>query len=178
MTDPQLPPPPGAYSGSPATPPVPPMSPAPPGAYQVPVGGYATSAGTYTVPATTARPSALLGTLALVSALVAAIVMPLIAGANALAIGEALPTTTASTYDLRMLSPVRDQVLWAEVSFWAGTVLGIAAIVLGIIAVAKRRGRGAGIAAIVVAVLGVVFFFTVLIIALAIGGAAGAVGAS
>lgn len=178
MTDPQLPPPPGAYPGSSSAPPVPPVSPVPPGAYQVPVGGYATSAGAYTAPATTNRRSALLGTLALVFALVAAIVTPLIAGINALTIGRALPTTTAATYDLRMLSPVRDQVLWTEISFWAGTVLGIAAIVIGIIAIAKRRGRGAGIAAIIVAAFGVIFFFTVLIIALTIGGAAGAVGYS
>lgn len=148
---------------------------APPGAYQVPVGGYAAPAGSYTAPDTTARPSGLFGTISLVLALLAAVVTPIIAGIAAFEIGRVLPqgVTTTTTEDLSVLSPARDQVLWAELSFWIGTVLGIAAIVLGIIAIAKRRGRGTGIAAIVVAVLGAVIFFTVLVAALAAGGAAG-----
>lgn len=64
-------------------------------------------------------------------------------------------------------------MLWAELSFWFGTVLGIAAIVVGIIAIAKKKGRGAGIAALIVAVLAAVIFFIVLVAALAAGGAAG-----
>lgn len=148
---------------------------APPGAYQVPVGGYAAPAGAYTVPDTTVRPSGLLGTISLVLALLAAVVTPIVVGIAAFEIGRALPqgVTTTTTEDLSVLSPARDQVLWAELSFWIGTILGIAAIVLGIVAIAKRRGRGTGIAAIVVAVLGAVIFFTVLVAALAAGGAAG-----
>lgn len=148
---------------------------APPGAYQVPVGGYAAPAGSYTAPDTTARPSGLFGTISLVLALLAAVVTPIIAGIAAFEIGHVLPqgVTTTTTEDLSVLSPARDQVLWAELSFWIGTILGIAAIVLGIIAIAKRRGRGTGIAAVVVAVLGAVIFFTVLVAALAAGSAAG-----
>ena len=148
---------------------------APPGAYQVPVGGYAAPAGSYTAPDTMVRPSGLLGTISLVLALLAAVVTPIIAGIAAFEIGRVLPqgVTTTTTEDLSVLSPARDQVLWAELSFWIGTILGIAAIVLGIIAIAKRRGRGIGIAAVVVAVLGAVIFFTVLVAALAAGGAAG-----
>lgn len=148
---------------------------APPGAYQVPVGGYAAPAGSYTAPDTTARPSGLFGMISLVLALLAAVVTPIIAGIAAFEIGRVLPqgVTTTTTEDLSVLSPARDQVLWAELSFWIGTILGIAAIVLGIIAIAKRRGRGTGIAAVVVAVLGAVIFFTVLVAALAAGSAAG-----
>ncbi len=187
MTDPQLPPPSGA---EPFAPPAPPVAPpyattpnapaaaypaAPPGAYQVPVGGYASPAGTYTAPDTTVRPSGLFGTIALVLSLLAAVVAPIIAGIAAFEIGRVLPqgVTTSTAEDLSVLSPARDQVLWAELSFWIGTILGITAIVLGIIAIAKRRGRGTGIAAVVVAVLGAVIFFIVLVGALAAGSATG-----
>ncbi|WP_244175908.1 hypothetical protein [Microbacterium oxydans] len=187
VTDPQLPPPSGA---EPFAPPAPPVAPpyattpnapaaaypaAPPGAYQVPVGGYASPAGTYTAPDTTVRPSGLFGTIALVLSLLAAVVAPIIAGIAAFEIGRVLPqgVTTSTAEDLSVLSPARDQVLWAELSFWIGTILGITAIVLGIIAIAKRRGRGTGIAAVVVAVLGAVIFFIVLVGALAAGSATG-----
>lgn len=187
VTDPQLPPPSGA---EPFAPPAPPVAPpyattpnapaaaypaAPPGAYQVPVGGYASPAGTYTAPDTTVRPSGLFGTIALVLSLLAAVVAPVIAGIAAFEIGRVLPrgVTTSTAEDLSVLSPARDQVLWAELSFWIGTILGITAIVLGIIAIAKRRGRGTGIAAVVVAVLGAVIFFIVLVGALAAGSATG-----
>ncbi|WP_205829049.1 hypothetical protein [Microbacterium sp. B19(2022)] len=201
VTDPQLPPPSGAEPFAPPAPPVappappvappaPPVAPpyattpnapvaaypaAPPGAYQVPVGGYASPAGTYTAPDTTVRPSGLFGTIALVLSLLAAVVAPIIAGIAAFEIGRVLPqgVTTSTAEDLSVLSPARDQVLWAELSFWIGTILGITAIVLGIIAIAKRRGRGTGIAAIVVAVLGAVIFFIVLVGALAAGSATG-----
>lgn len=150
---------------------------APPGAYQVPVGGYAAPTGAYAVPDTTTRRSGFLGTLALILALIAAVVTPIIAGISAFAIGRLLPQgVTTSTSDLSILSPARDQVLWAELSFWTGTILGIAAIVVGIIAIRKKQGRGAGIAALVVAVLAVMIFFVVLVIALGAGSAAGFAG--
>jgi len=104
-------------------------------------------------------------------------VTPIIAGISAFEIGRVLPTgVTTTTGDLSILSPVRDQVLWAELSFWAGTVLGIAAIVLGIIAIVKKRGRGAGIAALIVAVFAAVIFSVVLVIALGAGSATGFAG--
>lgn len=207
MTDPQLPPPPGAapavpptasipqesapgavappaYPSAPPAPPTPyppaggygqPTPPAaPPGAYQVPVGGYATPSGTYTAPDAAPKPSSFLGLLALGLSILAAVVVPIIGGVSAFEIGQRIPQgISSSTGDLGFLSPARDQVLWAELSFWAGTVLGIAAIVLGIIAIRKRQGRGAGIAALVVAVLGAVIFVVAVFTAFAIGGAAG-----
>lgn len=76
---------------------------------------------------------------------------------------------------LSLLSPVRDLVLWAELGFWAGTVLGIWAIVQGIVAIVTRRGRGAGIAAVVIAALAPVLFFGIVYSAVAAGVFAGAV---
>lgn len=61
-------------------------------------------------------------------------------------------------FDWSILTPVRDWVLLGEVSFWAGTLLGITALVLGIVAIVTRRGRGAGIAAVVIAALGPLVF--------------------
>lgn len=199
MTDPQLPP-----SGAvPPVPPVPPAPPtyapappapptyapappapqagapaypaAPPGAYQVPVGGYAASAGSYQAPTQEGKKSGLLGVLALVLSLVAAVVTPIVAGVSGFEIGRRIPGGLDATDSdfLSVLSPARDQVLWAELSFWTGTALGIAAIVIGILAIRKKQARGAGIAALVVAVLGPVFFWVVLLVALSTGTAAG-----
>ncbi|WP_101844701.1 hypothetical protein [Zhihengliuella sp. ISTPL4] len=206
MTDPQLPPPPGAVPPVPPAPsfpqesvagavpppppayasaPVAPYAPAggygqpaapaaPPGAYQVPVGGYAAPAGTYTAPETTPKRSGALGLLALGLSILAAVIVPIIGGVSAFEVGRRLPQgISGSTSDLGFLSPARDQVLWTELSFWAGTLLGIAAIVLGIIAIRKKQGRGAGIAALIVAVLGAVVFFVAVFTAFAVGGAAG-----
>lgn len=208
MTDPQLPPPPGAvppvppapsfpqestfgavpppaYPSAPVAPapyPAPPAGgygqpaapAAPPGAYQVPVGGYAAPAGTYTAPEAAPKRSGVLGLLALGLSILAAVVMPVIGGVSAFEVGRRIPQgISGSTGDLGFLSPARDQVLWTELSFWAGTVLGIAAIVLGIIAIRKRQGRGAGIAGLIVAVLGAIIFFVAVFTAFAIGGAAG-----
>ncbi|QNA93093.1 hypothetical protein [Microbacterium sp. Se63.02b] len=127
------------------------------------------------MPETAPRPSAYLGMLALILALVAAVVPAIVVGISAFEIGRVLPqgVSTTTTEDLSVLAPARDQVLWAELSFWAGTILGIAAIVVGILAIAKKRGRGAGIAALVIAVVGAVIFFIVLVSALAAGSAVG-----
>lgn len=201
MTDPQLPLPPGAVpplpsvpqepvSGAvppPAYPSTPPAAPAPyppayppappaapPGAYQVPVGGYAAPSGSYTAPDAAPKPSGFLGLIALGLSILAAVVMPIIGGVSAFEVGRRIPQgVSGSTSDLGFLSPARDQVLWTELSFWAGTVFGIAAIVLGIIAIRRKRGRGAGIAALIVAVLGAIIFFVAVFTAFAVGGAAG-----
>lgn len=196
MTDPQLPPsgavppvppapptyapappapptyapaPPGPQAGAPAYPA------APPGAYQVPVGGYAAPEGNYQAPTQEEKKSGLLGVLALVLSLVAAVVTPIVAGVSGFEIGRRIPGGLDATDSdfLSVLSPARDQVLWAELSFWTGTALGIAAIVIGILAIRKKQARGAGIAALVVAVLGPVFFWVVLLVALSTGTAAG-----
>ncbi|MBO0981047.1 hypothetical protein [Microbacterium sp. SD291] len=193
MTDPQLPPPYGAVPPVPPAPgftapqppaftapqppaayPVPPQA-APPGAYQVPVGGYAVPAGAYAVPAPVATSSKLPGVLALVFALVAAVVTPIVAGVAGFEIGRRIPSglDASTTEVLTVLSPARDQVLWAEISFWAGTILGIVAIVLGIIAIRRKQGRGLGIGALIVAVLGPIVFGVVLLFAFAAGTATG-----
>lgn len=160
---------PPSYQGAPA-----PQA-APPGAYQVPVGGYAAPAGAYQAPVIAEKKSGLLGILALVLAIVAAVVTPVVAGIMGFEIGRRLPgglDTTAPDF-LSILSPARDQVLWAEISFWTGTILGIAAIVIGIIAIRKKQARGAGIAALVVAVLGPIIFWVVLLVTLSTGTATG-----
>ncbi len=142
------------------------------------MGGYSAPAGAYTVPDAAPRASGFLGILALIFAIVAAVVTPIIAGVAGFEIGRRLPEGISTTSDdvLSVLSPARDQVLWAELSFWTGTILGIAAIVIGIIAIRRKQGRGAGIAALVVAVVAPMIFFVVLSVAFSTGGAAGFVG--
>ncbi|XXM79150.1 hypothetical protein V5D55_19080 [Microbacterium sp. PMB16] len=166
-----------AYPSAPAPQAVPQLAPqaAPPGAYQVPVGGYAAPAGAYAVPETAPRSSGFLGLLALIFSVVAAVVTPIVVGVAGFEIGRRLPQGITTTNDdvLSVLSPARDQVLWAELSFWTGTILGIAAIVIGIIAIRKKQGRGAGIGALVVAVLAPMIFFVVLLVAFSTGSAAG-----
>ncbi|MFJ2370545.1 hypothetical protein [Microbacterium sp. NPDC087665] len=173
----QTPPAPAGPAG-PATPPAPaaPGYQAPPGAYQVPVGGYAAPTGAYAVPDTTSAPSKMLGTISLIVALVATVVTPIVAAIAAYQIGRRVPEFAVNSNDLdslAILSPVRDQVLMAEISFWAGTVLGIAAIVIAIMAIVRRRGRGQGIAGLIIAAVGPGVFFVVLVIAMAVGSAAG-----
>jgi len=120
-----------------------------------------------------------MGVVAFVLALIAAVAAPIVAGIAGYEIGYRLPTVmndlNASTSDLSFLSPVRDQVLIGEIGFWSGTIAGIAAIVLGIIAIAKRRGRVWGIIALILAVLGPVIFFLVVSLTLGIGTSAGAI---
>ncbi|UYO96122.1 hypothetical protein OED01_10950 [Microbacterium sp. M28] len=151
---------------------------APVGAYQAPAGGYQSAAGPYEVPAPPAPQSRTTGVLSLILSLAAAVVIPILGAVAAWEIGRRLPGTVdalepADMDSLAFLAPARDQVLWAEVSFWTGTVLGIVAFILGILAIVKRRGRGMGIAGIVGAVIGPVIFFTAVFIALSIGAAVG-----
>lgn len=196
MTDPQLPPP-QPYGSVPPVPPAPgtpgasgthdvpgyPASAAgyaaPAGAYAAPVGGYRAPEGAYQAPQPATPRSAVMGVVSFVLSLVAAAIAPIIGGIAGYQIGFRLPSvmadvdTTAS--DLSYLAPVRDQVLMGEIGFWVGTLAGIAAIVFGIIAIAKRQGRVWGIVALILAVIGPVIFFMALSIALGIGASAGAV---
>ncbi len=183
MTEPQLPPP------SPYGPPVPaqqgpaaPQSPAyqtPPGAYGAPVGGYSIPSGAYQAPQAAEQRPSTLGVISFALSIVAAVVASIIVGIAGYQIGFGLPTimndVDSATSDLSFLSPVRDQVLMCEIAFWVGTLAGIAAIVLGIMAIAKRQGRAWGIVALILAGIGPVIFFVVLTITLTAGTGAGAV---
>lgn len=172
---------PGGYPVAPSGYPAAPTYQAPPGSYTVPVGGYqAHVPGGYDAPSAQAPASPRLGLFALIAAVVAAVIAPIIVGIVAYQVGFAVPEAFSSGRvpaggSLAILSPVREQVLWGEISFWAGTALGIFALVAGIIAIVKRRGRGMGIAAVVVAVLAPVIYSITLVTLLTIGASAGAV---
>lgn len=195
MTDPQQPrpvPPPAGYP----TPPVPPAPypqpsypqpyaqpsypqpgtpplQAPPGAFEGPAGGYAAP-----MPAP-ARPqgTAALGRIALLLSLIATVALTAVGGYLAWQIGHGVGTTVDLTAiesqlgseNLAFLTPVRDFVLWAEITTWTATGLGVWALIQGIVAIARRRGRGSGIAAVIIAVAGPIIYFVVFYLALAIG---------
>lgn len=150
---------------------------APPGSYAAPVGGYSAPDGAYQAPQQPAPQTAVRGVIAFVLSIVAAALMPILGGIAGYQIGVALPTVAddidEATSDLSFLSPVRDQVLMGEIGFWIGTLAGLAAIVLGIIAMVKRQGRVWGIIAVILGVLGPVIFFTVLSVMLGTGASAG-----
>src|SRR5690606_7161852 len=101
---------------------------------------------------TPARPTSPVGTIALVAGLLAAVVAPIAASVASWQIGVGVGAEQASRpastqFDPLVFVPVRDWVLLGEVSFWLGTLFGVWALVQGIVAIAKKRGRGAGIAA-------------------------------
>ena len=164
---------------------------APPVAYGVPPMPYGAPQGAAGyAPPPAPRPAApagsrLLGILALVLAgvgvfgatlLSAATGFAASAGAARHAIGlspDQLDTLSQGQL-LSLLSPVRDLVLWAEIGFWTGTALGVAALVMGIIAIVTRRGRGFGIAAVIVAAVGPVIYGTIVAFAALAGMGAGA----
>lgn len=149
---------------------------APPGAYAVPVGGYQAPVGGYSVPPTAPPASRTMGALALIAALIAALIMPVVGSIFAYRIGVAAPDLdpfSSTAADLSILSPVRTEVLWAEVSFWAGTVLGILGMVFGIIATVKRRGRGMGIGAIIASGVGPGVYLVAMTVLFGIGAALG-----
>ncbi|MDY0911040.1 hypothetical protein [Microbacterium sp. CFBP9034] len=77
-------------------------------------------------------------------------------------------------FDWSVLTPVRGWVQLAETAFWIGTALGVWALVQGVIAIVKDRGRGAAIAAVAVAAIGPIVAFVVLQGFLAAGFTAGA----
>lgn len=165
----------GAPSAAPSgAPPAAPGWPAHPvGVYAPPVG-YAPPAGYPTAPPAGTAPgspapgspaprSSVLGFTALALALVATVGASLVAAIASFNIGLGAGREVASRpftgeFDWAVLAPVRDWVLWGEVSFWVGTAIGVWALVQGIVAVVTARGRGAGIAAVVVAALGPVAF--------------------
>lgn len=148
---------------------------APPGAYQVPVGGYAAPSGSYVAPAPEPQKGGAFGVIALVLGLLAAVVAPIAAGVLGFEIGTRIPSgLDAGDPDfLRALSPARTQVLWAEITFWTATVAGIAAIVTGILAIRSKQRRGLGVTGLVIAIVGPIVFWVVMLFTVSIGTATG-----
>jgi hypothetical protein len=79
----------------------------------------------------------------------------------------------SAEFDWSILSPVRDWVLLGELAFWFGTALGVWALVQGIIAIVRDRGRGPGIGAVICAVAAPIAFAVVANVFLGLGFAAG-----
>lgn len=167
----------------------PPFPAAYPPRYQGAPIGYPPGASPPLVPRALTPPprSARLGVIALILALVAAIAATALSAVNAFSAAaramangiEISPDGLENLSDsqlLALLSPVRGLVLWAEIGLWVGTLLGIWALVQGIVAIATRRGRGPGIAAVVVAAVGPVIFALFVGFAIATGIAVGAQG--
>ncbi len=131
--------------------------------------------GTLLAPVPTKRRGRPLGTWALLLAVIAGVLASAVAGFVAFRIargaGPGLLAAGPSTIDLRVLSPVRDLVLVGEITFWTATVIGVAAVAMGIVATVRGSARGAGIAAIVIGVLGPVLFGIFVALAL-VGGIA------
>lgn len=139
----------------------PPPGYAPPTGY-LPPTGFAPGSGWAPSPPKPARGAAL-GLTAFLVSLGAAVLAPAAGAIGGYFIGAGtgerlMAGTLGTNFDWSLLSPVRDWVLLAEIGFWAGTALGIWAIVQGIVAIARRAGRGWGIAAVVVAALGPIIF--------------------
>ncbi len=132
-----------------------------PEGYAPPPQGY----GPYT-PAPSRRAAAGgsgLGVTALVLAVIAALGATVLGSIAAYYIGLGTGRELALRpmdidFDWSMLTPVREWVLLGELAFWGGTAVGIWALVQGIIATVKNRGRGWGIAAIVIAIIGPIAF--------------------
>lgn len=156
---------------------------APPAGYvpMAPQGAAAAPAPGYGYPARSVSPRHAgrgLGVAALVIAVLAVVGSSLAAAAAAFGIGtgtgrEIAMQPLGTDFDWTLLTPVRDLVLLAEASFWVGTALGVWALVQGVIAIVKDRGRGFAIAAVVIAAVGPIVFFVVLWGFLAAGYGAG-----
>ncbi|BAJ75943.1 Tfp pilus assembly protein PilP [Microbacterium testaceum StLB037] len=133
----------------------------------------APATGTLLAPPPSSKKRRPLGAFALVAGILSMVVAPAVAGFAAFRVargaGAQIVAQGGQNIDLRVLSPVRDLVLVVEVAFWTGTVLGIAALVVGIIATARDSGRPMGIVAIVLAALGPVIFAAFVALALAAG---------
>ena len=195
-------PPAPAAGGIPPMPPLPPRPPyaapaaAPPRGYAAPQG-YAPPAPTFTPPHEYAPPPQGYGPFApppqpprptggsgvgvvafalAVTAALGAMILGAVAGYRiGLGTGRGIVLNPAGVgFDWSILTPVRESVLLGEIAFWAGTMLGIWALVQGTVAIIRNRGRGWGIAAVVIAVIGPIAFATSVQVLLAAGFASGA----
>ena len=162
----------GAHGAPGAQPGVPTGWSVPPGGAYAPPPGYAPPAGYAAAPITASAPvygaaparrSSVRGVVALALALVATVGASLVAAIASYRIGlgagrQITAGALDSDFDWSILTPVRDWVLLGEVSFWVGTALGVWALVQGVVAIVSARGRGAGIAAVIVAAQGPIVF--------------------
>lgn len=138
------------------------------------------SSGEQSTPPSAVRPAASrfsLGVIAFVLSLVAAAGASLVGAIAGWQVGlgtnlQAVMSGSAP-FTWRLLSPVRGWVLLGEIAFWTGTVVGVMALVLGIIAIVKNRSRVLAIVALVITVLGPTVFFVALQAALVAGVPAG-----
>ena len=176
----------------------PPAAPQPPGSGHL-VQGYAAPPHVYAPPSASAAPpqgygpyvpvapaarragGSGPGVVAFLLALIAAVGGTILGSIAAYQIGLGTGREIALSpldidFDWSILAPVREWVLVGEVAFWVGTVLGIWAFVQGIVAIARDRGRGWGVAAVVIAVLGPIAFATGIPGFLVAGFASGATG--
>lgn len=117
-----------------------------------------------------------LGAVALVLSILAGLGASGVAGFAAFRVargaGAEFVARGGQSVDWRLLSPVRDDVLVAEIAFWSGTVLGLAALILGIVAIARNLGRGPGIAAVVIAAIAPFVFAALVLLAVTAGAGA------
>ena len=170
-------PPPLAYPGYPT-------AEYPPGAatnaYSAPAGYPAVAPQpAYGGPLAAPKKGRTLGVVALIAGLLA-LVGPTIAVSVAtyrIGLGASQRITAAPMnpdFDWSILSPVRDWVLLGETAFWVGTALGLWALIQGIVALVTNRGRGAAVAAVVVAIVAPIAFAIAANVFLATGFATGA----
>lgn len=150
---------------------------APPHGYALPPQGY----GPFAPPPQPPRPAggSGVGVVAFALAVTAALgatILGAVAGYRiGLGTGRGIVLNPAGVdFDWSILTPVRESVLLGEIAFWAGTMLGIWALVQGTVAIIRNRGRGWGIAAVVIAVIGPIAFAAGVQVLLAAGFASGA----
>jgi hypothetical protein len=150
---------------------------APPAGYARPPQGYGPFTPHSSPPVS--RGGAGLGIVALVLAVVTTLTATVLGSYASYFIGmgagsEIAMRPVSVDFDWSILTPVRGWVLLGELAFWCGTVLGVWALAQGIVATVKNRGRGWGIAAIVVAIVGPIAFAIGVQVFLTAGFAAGA----
>lgn len=119
--------------------------------------------------------NATVGVLSLIFGIVATVLAPVCAALGAVALGNALraahPDSNLSLWDLpegtfqnlSWASPARANALWIDLSAWGGGLLWALAIVLGLIAIAQKRGKKPGKAGLILGCTGWVLYLVVLI---------------
>lgn len=114
-----------------------------------------------------------LGVTALVLSIIALVVAPVLGAIGFAGLAPALMTQLWGGgdlfSDLTWLAPVAGSELLAELAFYLGTVTGVVGVTAGIIAVVQRRGRRAGIVAIVLGLIAPLVFVGAAFLAVTLG---------